>query len=176
ADVELVLAAPSTAMVGSLFGHLFVRLVYRAGGGETPMHLSRTLAFLADNERPLQDDAGYALKGIFGFYTASLHERPFLDAYREYVVGEGRDLRRWRLALSPAGRRALLERLWTALHGTRYAYYFFRRNCATLMLDLVDDARPAAGAVARPGLLAAPPASTLEAWAAARNEAGAPLL
>ena len=43
----------------------------------------------------------YALKGIAGLYfEASLHERPFLDAYREYVVLEGRDLRRWRLNLT----------------------------------------------------------------------------
>jgi hypothetical protein len=176
AGAEVVLAAPSTAMVGSLFGHVLLRLVYRDDDGETPAHLSRTLAFLADNDVPFEADRGYALKGIAGFYTATLHERPYLDAYREYVVTEGRDLRRWRLNLTGAERATLAERLWTVLHGAEYAYYFFRQNCATLMLDLLDEARAPGQEVSRPGLLAAPPASTLEAWAAARGADGQPLL
>ena len=106
AGVEVVLAAPSTAMLGSLFGHLFLRLVYRDGerdagdGDATPAHLSRTVAFLADNDVPFTEDPTYAVKGIVGSYAASLHERAFLDVYREYVVVEGRDLRRWRLNLT----------------------------------------------------------------------------
>ena len=179
AGVEVVLAAPSTAMLGSLFGHLFLRLVYRdpaEGDGAPPPHLSRTVAFLADNDVPFSEDPTYALKGIAGSYAASLHERPFLDAYRDYVVVEGRDLRRWRLNLTAGERRALLERIWTALHGTKVAYYFFRRNCATLMVDLVNDIRGSAAGEAAPGWLAAPPATTLEPWADARGADGAPLL
>jgi hypothetical protein len=175
-DVEVVLAAPSTAMVGSLFGHVFLRMVYRDDDGEAPDHLSRTVAFLADNDVPFQADRAYALKGIAGFYTATLHERPYLDAYREYVVTEGRDLRRWRLNLTAGERAALAARLWTVLHGGQYAYYFFRQNCATLMMDLIDEARAPGQEIARAGLLAAPPASTLETWAAARGADGGPLL
>jgi len=180
AGVEVVLAAPSTAMLGSLFGHLFLRLAYRDGTGDageaTPAHLSRTVAFLADNDVPFTEDPAYAVKGIVGSYAASLHERPFLDAYRDYVVAEGRDLRRWRLNLTAGERRALLERIWTVGHGTKVAYYFFRRNCATLMVDLVDDIRATAPGDAAPGWLAAPPATTLEPWADARGADGAPLL
>ena len=182
AEVEVVLAAPSTAMLGSLFGHLFLRLGYRDGAGddddnsEAAPELSRTIAFLADNDVPFTEDPGYALKGIFGRYAASLHERSFLDAYRDYVVVEGRDLRRWRLELDSGQRRALLERIWTVGHGSRYAYYFFRRNCATLMVDLVDDVRAPEASTAAPGLLAAPPATTLEPWAQATDAGGRPLL
>jgi hypothetical protein len=176
ADVEVVLAAPSTAMVGSLFGHLFLRLVVRDEGGQTPPHLSRTVAFLADNDVPFEVDRGYAWKGITGAYTASLHERPFLDAFREYVVVEGRDLRRWRLALTADERRALLERLWTAGEGGRYRYTFFRRNCATLMMSVVEDAVPALRAVGHGHFVASPPASSLEVWARARAAGGVPAL
>ena len=129
-------------MAASLFGHILLRLVYRDDEGATPLHIAETMAFLADNDVPFQADRAYALKGIAGYYTASLHERPFLDAYREYVVLEGRDLRRWRLNLSPAERRDLMERLWTAEHASRTSYYFFHRNCATLMLEIVDQVRP----------------------------------
>src|SRR5262249_21846643 len=131
AEIEVVLAAPSTAMVGSLFGHVFLRLVYRDEDGDTPPHLSRAVAFLADNDVPFEEDPAYAWKGITGAYGATLHERPFLDAYRDYVVVEGRDLRRWRLRLDAGRRRAVMERLWTVAHGARYPYYFFKRNCAT---------------------------------------------
>ena len=55
--VEVVLAAPSTAMVGSLFGHLFVRLAYRDEDGDARRYtLSRTVAFLADNDVPFEAD------------------------------------------------------------------------------------------------------------------------
>ena len=176
ADVEIVLATPSTAMAASLFGHILVRLVYRDDDGATPLHVSQTVAFLADNDVPFAADRAYALKGIAGYFTASLHERPFLDAYREYVVLEGRDLRRWRLNLSPAERRDLMERIWTAERASRTKYYFFRRNCATLMLDLIDQVRPSGFETDAPGLLAAPPASLLEPLARAKGADGAPFL
>jgi len=175
-DIEIVLATPSTAMVASLFGHVFLRIVYRDDNGETPLHTSQTIAFLADNDVPFAADRTYALKGLVGSYNASLHERAFLDAYREYVVLEGRDLRRWRLNLTPAERRAVMERLWTVEHTAHYAYYFFRRNCATLMLELVEQALAHEAPIRPPGLLAAPPASLLEPWARSRGADGAPLL
>jgi hypothetical protein len=176
AGVEIVLATPSTAMAASLFGHVFLRLVYRDDEGGTPLHVSWSVAFLADNEVPFAAERNYALKGIAGYYTASLHERAFLEAYREYVVLEGRDLRRWRLNLSADERRALMQRLWTVKGAGRYAYYFFRRNCATLALDIVDQARASGAPLEQPGLFAAPPASLLEPWARARGADGAPLL
>ena len=174
--VEVVLAAPSTAMVGSLFGHLFVRLAYRDEDGRAPLHLSRTVAFLADNDVPFEADPSYALKGIAGLYRASLHERPFLDAYREYVVLEGRDLRRWRLNLTTSQARELMERIWTVVHAGRYPYYFFRRNCATLMVDLINSILPPARDRPVTGWLASPPASTLEPWQRELGDDGQALL
>jgi len=91
-------------------------------------------------------------------------------------VLEGRDLRRWRLELTPAQRRALLERIWSVAHGARYPYYFFRRNCATLMVELVDGVLPPAPDPGVTGWLAAPPASTLEPWQRRRGAGGGPLL
>jgi hypothetical protein len=176
-DVELVLAAPSSAMVGSLFGHLLLRLRYRDDSGDTPNDLGRAVAFLADNEAPFTDDPTYALKGIFGKYTASLHDRAFLVTYRDYAVIEGRDLRRWRIELSANERDRLMERIWTLRHAGRYRYYFFARNCATLMVDLINGALDPERAVIVPGLLAAPPASILERFERARASDGVrPLL
>jgi len=66
--------------------------------GETPPQLSRAIAFLADNDVPFEADRAYALKGIAGFYTASLNDRGFIETFREYAVTEGRDLLKQALA------------------------------------------------------------------------------
>ena len=174
-DVELVLAAPSNAMVGSMFGHLFLRLRYRSADGEAPAEAGRTVAFLADNDAPFGDDPAYAVKGIFGRYSATLHERPFLATYREYAILEGRDLRRWRLNLTGEQRRRLLEGIWTLERAGSYRYYFFARNCATLLVDLINGALDSPRPITVPGVLAAPPASIVEQFEAARTAAGEPL-
>ncbi|MEA2698061.1 MAG: hypothetical protein QOI66_2332 [Myxococcales bacterium] len=173
-DVELILAAPSSAMVGSLFGHLLLRLRYRDDRGDAPTDLGRAVGFLADNDVPFQDDPAYAFKGIFGVYSATLLERPFLVSYRDYVVLEGRDLRRWRLNLSTVERQRLLQRIWTVRQAGRYRYFFFARNCATLLVDLINSALPPEEATTMPGVLAAPPSSILERFESARTADGRP--
>jgi len=62
-DVEVVLATPSTAMVASLFGHVFLRLVYRDEAGDAPLHLSSSIAFLAENEVPFSVDPDLRAQG-----------------------------------------------------------------------------------------------------------------
>src|SRR5690606_26333529 len=115
-SLELLLASPSAASAGSLFGHLALRLVYTDARGDTPLHLSRTIAFLADSDDPVEEDPLYPVKGITGQYSTHVHERPFLHTLREYVLEEDRDLRRWRLNLSPEEARALMYRLYTMQH------------------------------------------------------------
>jgi len=87
--VEVVLAAPSTAMVGSLFGHLFVRLAYRDDAGETPPHLARTVAFLADTSG-VRRRSRLCLEGYLRRVRRLAARARFPGGFREYVVIEGR--------------------------------------------------------------------------------------
>jgi hypothetical protein len=175
-DIEVVQAAPSAVMVGSLFGHVFLHLRYRDGTGRPAIHRGRTVSFLAEGTTRLAADPFYVLKGIGGMYRAALFERPFLETYREYVINEGRDLRRFQLRLSPAERSALLERIWTLRRAGAYRYYFFTQNCASLLVDLVNSVLPPARAVQYPAPLARAPAATLEGYAHARAADGGPLM
>jgi hypothetical protein len=182
ARVEVVLASPSTVTMASMFGHVFLRLVSRAPeveGAAAALALAlddRTLAFLVDNQRPVEEERLYALKGIAGAYRATLVERSLLETYRNYVVVEGRDLRRYELRLSPGEREALLRRLWSLKQAGRFRYTFFGRNCATLMVDLINGVLPEQRQARPPQALTTTPAGTLEGYAGARAADGGPLL
>jgi hypothetical protein len=173
--IELTLATPSTVTMASMFGHVFLRLVERAPAGEPPALEDRTIAFLVETALPVTEEPFYAVKGIAGAYQASLVERSFLETYRTYVVAEGRDLRRFRLDLTPAETDALLERIWSLRQAGRYRYYFFATNCATLMVDLINDVLPPDRQVHYPEALATTPAGTLEGYAGTRAAGGGPL-
>jgi hypothetical protein len=172
--IEIGLATPSTVTMASMFGHVFLRLVRRAPAGHAPL-ADRTLAFLVENALPVTEERLYAWKGIVGAYAATLVERSLLETYRTYVVTEGRDLRRFRLELSPRETDDLLARLWSVEQAGRYRYTFFGANCATLMVDLVDSVLPDDRQIRYPQALATTPAGTLEGFAEARSETGAPL-
>lgn len=163
--LEIDLASPTAQTIGSLFGHLFMRIT----GAD-----NRVIAFLAESRGVLEDDPLYPFKGIFGGYDAGLFEKSFLDVHRDYVVTEARHIRRWKLNLSPEEQLRVLEIIWTRLHTARYSYYFFAQNCATLLLELfnvlVDGERP----LVAEGSLGRGPASVLDALSLAPAHAGKP--
>jgi hypothetical protein len=173
--VEIVLATPSTVSMASMFGHVFLRLVQRPEDELLALE-DRTVAFLVENAVPVEEDPLYAWKGIAGRFEATLVERSLLETYRTYVVAEGRDLRRFRLNLSPEETDALLERLWSLEHAGRFRYRFFANNCATLMVDMINTVLPAGRHVRYPEALATTPAGTLEGYAGALAAGGGPLV
>ena len=174
--IEIALATPSTITVASMFGHVFLRLVSRNEPVSLASMEDRTLAFLVESNVPLNGEPLFALKGIAGAYQATLVERSFLETYRTYLVLEGRDLRRFRLHLSPSETEALLRRLWSLRQAGRYRYFFFGTNCATLMVDSVNSVLPDHRQIRFPEALATTPAGTLEGYSEARSADGSPLL
>jgi hypothetical protein len=154
--IEVSLASPTSQAVGSLFGHLFLRIQ-----GTN----NRAIAFLAESSGVIEEDPLYPLKGIFGGYRASLFEKSFLDVYRDYVIAESRSIRRFRLNLDETQRRRLMERLYTRLHAAHYTYYFFAQNCATLLIDIFSGISPAADELRVEGSFGRGPSSVLDALA-----------
>jgi hypothetical protein len=173
--IEIVLATPSTVSMASMFGHVFLRLVQRPEDELLALD-DRTVAFLVENTVPVEEDPFYAWKGIAGQFEATLVERSLLETYRTYVVAEGRDLRRFRLNLSPEETDALLERLWSLEHAGRFRYRFFANNCATLMVDMINTVLPVGRQIRYPEALATTPAGTLEGYAGAVAAGGGPLV
>ena len=134
ADVEVVLAAPSTTMIGSLFGHVFLRLVYRDPNGELPP--SRTVALLADDDAAVFGNRAMRSRGSPATTRPRSTSARFWTPTATYVVLEGRDLRRWRLDLDTGERRALLERIGPSSTAAATRTTSFGATCATLMVDL----------------------------------------
>lgn len=152
--IEVALATPTSQTVGSLFGHLFLRVQTAE---------NRVIAFLAESSGIIEDDPFYPVKGIFGGYRASLFEKSFLDVYRDYVIAESRSIRRFRVNLEGEAARRLLERLYTRLHTAHYTYYFFAQNCATLLLDIFNGIAPGLEELRAEGSLGRGPSSVLDA-------------
>ncbi len=174
--LEVLMAAPSPKTLGSLFGHIFLRVSWRTGDGPEPLINSRVVAFLAETRIPLAEDSLYAVKGVFGAYRAYLNEMPFLKVYHEYAVDERRDLTRFSLRLSPEETEELLARVWTARRHAAYRYYFFSDNCASLTIDLLNGVLPAERRIVYPEVFGSGPTGILDGLAFARAYDGGPLV
>lgn len=169
---ELILAAPSSASAGSLFGHLFLRLVRSDGS----MRDHETLAFLAQNDVPIEADPFYAVKGLTGVYTARLVEQSLPRTLNEYVVREGRNLDRFRLNLTEQETAAFLDRLWTGRNALELPYYFLQENCATMLLELLRDVLEDDATFTLPRFVGTSPTAAVESLALVQRADGTPLL
>lgn len=137
--VTLVFASAYLNNPASLFGHLFLRLDQR-GQGETSPLLAYAVNYAADttDSNPLL----YAINGVSGGFKARFALQPYYQLVRTYGDLENRDLWEYRLHLSAAQRRRLLEHVWE-LRGIDFNYYFFRENCAWQLLTLLEVTDPA---------------------------------
>ncbi len=137
--ITLVFASAYLNNPASLFGHLFLRLDQR-GQGETSPLLAYAINYAADttDSNPLL----YALNGVSGGFKGRFALQPYYQLVRTYGDLENRDLWEYRLHLSAAQRRRLLEHLWE-LRGIDFNYYFFRENCAWQLLTLLEVTDPA---------------------------------
>lgn len=172
AFVEVDLAAPSGVTLASLFGHFFLRLVYDDGQGRQPTTRSVAVAWLA--ESGFTDDLFYSVRGLLGAYRVTLALLPFEQVYQDYVITEARDIHRWRLVLTAAERRRLMEHLWAA-RSQAWRYLFFTRNCASLLMNLLTDAL-GPDLPMHPGVLGKSPGAALDALQRARTPDGQPRL
>lgn len=176
AGIEVALAAPTTTTIGSMFGHLFLRVVPVGEDGPRALAESRTFSFVADTHFASRDDPLYVFKGIFGGYRARMVEAPFLKTYRLYVVDEDRDIARFALRLTADERERVLERVFTVLRAFSTDYYFFGQNCASLTIELLNGALPPERRVHHPGALGKGPTTALDGLVFARAHDGGPLV
>lgn len=176
--LEIMMGAPSTVFIGSLFGHVFLRVVENDGqGGMKPIFFTRTFGFLANTHGPIEADPFFNIKGIFGAYKTILLEQPFQILYRQYAVMEDRDMERWRMNLTPDQIRAVLVRLWSTQKSSIYRYYFFEENCGTFLYKLLEGALIQEGvALKYPRSIGSLPAATIDGYLQARFPDGTPLL
>ena len=135
-----------------MFGHTFLRFD-RAGQDEH----TRLLSYAVNYGAVTGADNGvlFALYGLTGGYPGTYSIMPYHQLVRKYTDFENRDIWEYRLNLSAAEVRRLLEHLWE-LRGQYADYYFFDENCSYQLLFLLDVARPGSGLTDRFPLHAIP--------------------
>jgi hypothetical protein len=113
------------------FGHNAIQVDDRATGTSVVWHWG-----LFDFEQP--NFVGRFLSGDTRYWMEGFDPASMIDAYRRY----DRTITVQRLAMTPAQKHALLERLrWNEQEANRYYRYdYFRDNCSTRLRDALDHA------------------------------------
>ena len=133
--VSLVFANGYLGNPASYFGHVFVKLSRSKSGGNSNL-LEPTLNFGAIVNK--QDDpVSYIVKGIFGGYDGGFSPIEFYFHNTMYGENELRDLWEYRLDLPQPAVDFIVAHAWEVLN-KRYSYYFFYRNCAYRVAELLE--------------------------------------
>jgi hypothetical protein len=136
-SVGLVFAAGYLNNPSTLYGHTFLRLHKRGGGGADL--LDYTVNYAADTDA--RNGVMFALKGLLGLYPGQFSTVPYYLKIQEYHNMENRDLWEFPLFLKADEIDRLLRHCWE-LGKASFPYYFFTRNCSWQLLPLLDIARP----------------------------------
>lgn len=134
-SVSIVLATGYLGNPASYYGHTLLKF----NTADTPA--GSTLrdptinygAILTGADDPLT----YMVKGVFGGYDGGFSEIDYYFHRSQYGEQELRDLWEYELALSPDEVQYVAAHAWEVL-GQEYQYFFFRRNCAFRMAELVQ--------------------------------------
>lgn len=133
-SISLIFATGYFSNPASYYGHLLLKFNEDRNLLPTDL-LDESLNFGAvvpEHENPLR----YLFKGIFGFYDAAFSSTGFYRTNHSYAENELRDMWEYELALSPDEVEQITAHTWELLR-TRYAYYFFKQNCAYRMSQLL---------------------------------------
>lgn len=84
-----------------------------------------------------EDPATYIVKGLTGGYDAGFSHIEYYFHTHNYGDVELRDLWEYELNLSREDARLIVAHTWEVM-GQRYTYYFFNRNCAYRMAELLE--------------------------------------
>jgi hypothetical protein len=90
-------------------------------------------ALVPENESTLR----YIIYGIGGGYQAGFSDRYFYTQDLVYSRTEFRDIWDYQLNLSDAQQQLLIFHLWEIL-GKKFTYYFFHKNCAARLAELLE--------------------------------------
>jgi hypothetical protein len=142
-NLESISLVFSTAYAGnsaSMFGHTLLKL-NRSGGDAGRSLLDLGVGFLALSDPA--DGALYALKGLLGGYPGFYTVQNYYELVNQYAYSENRDLWELPIALDPMEREMLAAHLWELTHAASASYYFTHVNCASMLAELIDVAKPA---------------------------------
>lgn len=134
-SVSVVFATGYLGNPASYYGHTLLQLNFTKDAGRTRLQDSSVNygAILTGNDDPVS----YILKGVFGGYEGGFTDIQYHFHDHNYGENELRDLWEYRLALPPEAVSLIVGHAWEVL-GQHYDYFFFRRNCAFRMAEIVE--------------------------------------
>jgi hypothetical protein len=80
-----------------------------------------------------------ALKGLSGGFLTVYDRQTLYQAIKSYTIDQDRNLLRFKLNISEAQKKSLINRLYTAKHNFKSKYYFFDRNCASILMQIIGE-------------------------------------
>ena len=133
----------------SMFGHTLIRI-----DGSSRSNL---ISYAANYSANTTDTNGfiYAWKGLTGMYKGYYSLMPYYLKVKEYNELEHRDMWEYRLNLSEAEVKKMLDHTWE-LQNIHSSYYFIDENCSYSLLFLIESARPDLHLIEKTGLFVLP--------------------
>ncbi|MFN7713489.1 MAG: DUF4105 domain-containing protein [Curvibacter sp.] len=134
-SISIVLATGYLGNPASFYGHTLLKFNSRRDGVQTALEdVSVNFgAIVTDNDDPVT----YLAKSLTGGYEAGFSHIKYYFHNHNYGENELRDLWEYRLDLEPTEVERVVAHAWEVL-GQRYNYYFFIRNCAFRMAEVVQ--------------------------------------
>ncbi len=166
---EVLLVAASGRQPESLFGHILLRPVHHATDRVRGPGFQTAVQVAAITDDPTIG-VPYLVRGVFGGYSTAVFTLTMGDLSREVLQSEQRTIRRFRLNLTPAQGRHVLERVWDLERRGYYAYRFFTDNCASVLVHLLEGALDEDARVVLAGVSLVSPTSALDALARVKLE------
>jgi hypothetical protein len=90
----------------------------------------------AADERPLES-IWQSIRGLCGGYHVIMDRQSLGEAIMSYTVEQDRDLLRYELNLSESMKADLLARLYEVKKNYQPRYYFFSKNCGTVLVRVI---------------------------------------
>lgn len=134
--IDILFAAERMDRPESLFGHLLLHIRHDSTeffGGEGFEYVYQFGAVASD-----VDPITYLVEGFTGGFLTIFDLSTFRGMDHSYLQLEQRTLRRYSLRLDEGQTRRLMERIWEVERRFAYPYYFTTRNCASMILDLLN--------------------------------------
>ncbi len=134
-NIEAVFVTGYFGNPASFYGHILLK-IHTPILNTTNKLMDRSINFGAIVP-PNENSVRFLIKGLMGGYKSTYTNQHFYQHNQYYAEKDLRDLWSYQLVLSTENQNLLVAHIWEVL-GMDFKYYFFDRNCAYYMADLLQ--------------------------------------
>jgi hypothetical protein len=134
-SVSIILATGYLGNPASYYGHLLLK-VNSKESQVTSSLLDQTINYGAIVPKNV-DPVSYMINGVIGGYDGGFSSTQYYVHNHNYGENEQRDLWEFELNLNESQKMMLVSHSWEML-GKKHKYFFFKKNCAYRMAELIE--------------------------------------